>query len=87
MEPAVIEEALEGLRSGLSVDGFDLRLGQITADSDVEVVLEALPTACLDCLVPEGTMLKILDTAIRKREPRLGRVSLVHVGFEDAQEH
>jgi len=82
MSRAAVDEALESLRPGLDADGFELRLGSIRPDGDVEVILEARPTACLDCLVPEKQMVALLETAIHDRDTKLGKVILLKVGCE-----
>jgi Fe-S cluster biogenesis protein NfuA len=71
-----VERALDSLRPGLAVDGFDLRLESIDHDGRVHIVLDATPQACADCLVPEPTMVAILEAAIRDEDPRLGPVTL-----------
>jgi Fe-S cluster biogenesis protein NfuA len=75
-----VEAALDLLRPGLRSDGLDLRLGALDGDI-VQVVLEARPGACLDCVVPEPMMIQILETAIREREASLEHVELVKRGF------
>lgn len=86
MEATAVETALQNLRPGLAADGFDLRLESI-AGGAVEVVLEAKPDACLDCLVPEEMLVSILETAIRDQDPSLDRVVLTKVGFDAVGEH
>jgi len=87
MQQSTVEEALDVLRPGLSSDGFDLRIGSIGDDGAVQVVLEAKPDACLDCLVPEDLMLQIIEQAIRERDESLTGVELLKVGFEGLAEH
>ncbi len=87
MQRSTVEDALDILRPGLSSDGFDLRLDALGDDGAVEVVLEAKPDACLECLVPEDMMVQIIETAIRERDASLRRVQLVKVGFDDVAEH
>jgi Fe-S cluster biogenesis protein NfuA len=78
-----VESALAQLRHSLDADGFDLLLGQITAEGQVSVVLSARPGACLDCLVPDHMLIKIIDSAIRKNWPDAGEVVLEKSGFEN----
>jgi hypothetical protein len=87
MDTSAVEAALDGLRPALGADGFDLRLGAILPGGDVEVVLEARPGACLDCLVPEDMMVEILQSAIHERDNSFGAVTLVRVGFDDVEAH
>jgi hypothetical protein len=80
VEESNFESALEPLRAGLGPDGFDLRVGGIVED-DVRIVLEAKPGACLECLVPDDLMVTMLEDAIRRVYPSLGKVELVKEGF------
>lgn len=77
-----IEEALTSLRPSLTADGFDLRLGAITPEGTVEVVLAATPEACLDCLMPDESLVQVIETAIRRRAPQLNAVTLTKLGFD-----
>lgn len=70
-----IENVLRNLRGSFSEDGFDLHTGAIDHDS-VEVIIEALPGACLECLVPDEVMLQIFQNAIREAVPDVGAVTL-----------
>jgi Fe-S cluster biogenesis protein NfuA len=83
MESSAVENALEGLRPGLAADGFDLRLLAIEPGGRVDIVLEAKPDACLDCLVPQEMLVQIIEAAIRERDTRLDRVVLTRSGFAD----
>jgi hypothetical protein len=87
VDTSAVEAALDDLRPALGADGFDLRIGAISADGDVELVLEAKAGACLDCLVPEDMMVEILENAIHDRDKSFGAVTLVRVGFDDAEPH
>lgn len=87
MEAIAIETALEHLRPGLAADGFDLRLGSIKADGSVEIVLEAKPEACLECLVPDLMLVQVIETAIRDEDRSLDHVVLKKVGFENLADH
>lgn len=81
-----VESALAGLRPSLAADGFDLRVGSVDGDV-VQVVLEAKPAACLDCLVPDEMLTQLLTDAIRAQDPSLDRVELVKEGFDALSEH
>jgi hypothetical protein len=87
IQESIIESALEVLRPSLGEDGFDLLAGPILADGTVQVVLEAKPGACLDCLVPEDIMIQIIEGAIREREPSFNHIELVKKGFEGVTPH
>lgn len=79
----VVDTALEMLRPGLASDGFELHVGTLT-EGGVQVVLEATPEACLDCLVSDDMMVQMIDAAIRKQGSEPGNVELVRQGFDDA---
>jgi Fe-S cluster biogenesis protein NfuA len=87
LQESVVESALTTLRPSLATDGFDLRVGRVDLDGHVQVILEAKPGACLDCLVPDALMVQVIDDAIRRQDPTLGRVELVRVGFDDVEAH
>ena len=87
IQESAIESALATLRPGLSSDGFDLRVGEPQDGDDAQVILEAKPDACLDCLVPDAVMVQMLETAIRQKSPSLGKVELVRQGFDAVEGH
>ncbi len=78
-----IDSALEPLRAGLGPDGFELRVGKIVG-GDVQVILEAKPGACLECLVPDELMVSMLTDAVRREFPALDKVELIKEGFDAA---
>ena len=78
-----IEEALDQLRLGLDVDGFELRLEAIETDGKVRIGLHAREGACLDCLVPDELLLQMIDMNIRERTSDVGEVVLEKYGFEN----
>jgi Fe-S cluster biogenesis protein NfuA len=82
MENAAVETALDNVRPALDADGFDLKLGSVGSDGAVEIVLEARADACLECLVPDQMLVKIIETAIREQDPGVGQVTLTKSGFE-----
>lgn len=85
MSDAAVETALEAIRPSLGADGYLLKVGESDA-RNVEVVLEALPDACGDCLVPDAVLQQILEVAIKDRgDDRTVRLS--KVGFEDIEPH
>jgi hypothetical protein len=86
VQVSAVESALATLRPSLTADGFDLRVGTLT-DETVQVILEAKPDACLDCLVPDELMVQMLDDAIRRNDDTLGTVELVREGFEGIDAH
>jgi hypothetical protein len=81
VEESNFESALDPLRAGLGPDGFELRVGGIVEDN-VRIVLAAKAGACLDCLVPDDLMITMLEDAIRRVYPSLGKVELVKEGFD-----
>lgn len=87
MKVSAVESALDILRPGLTSDGFELRIGSLDADGAVQVILEAKPDACLDCLVPEEMMVQMIETAIRDQDPSLERVVLIKSGFDTLTDH
>jgi hypothetical protein len=87
MKDTLIEEALDALRPGLAADGFALKLGAVDPGGSVKVILEAGPEACLDCLVPEEMMVRILEDAIRGKDGSLDHVEIVRVGFDEVAGH
>jgi Fe-S cluster biogenesis protein NfuA len=87
MNQGVVESALDTLRPALAADNFALHLVSVTANGTVQVILEAQPDACLDCLVPEHMLVMIIETAIRKAGGALDHVELVREGFGTAVDH
>ena len=83
MQAGAVERALESLRPGFAADGFDLRLGSLETRGCVEIILEAKPEACLDCLVPEAMMIQILERAINDQDATIERVVLTRIGFDE----
>jgi len=86
MNEEAVREAVASLRPSLNTDGFDLKVATVTDTGTVEVILAAGAGACLDCLVPDDTLVAILDRAVRDREPGLQRIVLTKAGF-DAIDH
>jgi hypothetical protein len=85
MSDTTVETALEMIRPGLGADGYVLKEGESTADT-VEIILEALPEACADCLVPDAMLTQILEVAIKENgDERTVRLS--KVGFENVEAH
>lgn len=87
MNRTTIAEALETLRPSLDADGFELELVSTADDGSIGVVLRARPDACLDCLVPEETMVKIIERAVQERDPEVRRVDLTKEGFDGLTGH
>jgi Fe-S cluster biogenesis protein NfuA len=81
---AAVELALDTLRPGLAPDGFALRVGGWTGDATLQIVLEAKPGACLECLVPEGMLVQVIEDAIRRHDVAVQRVDLLKEGFGKA---
>ncbi len=79
VSPATIQEidrALDQVRAGLAPDGFELRIERVTDDGVVELILQALPDACLDCLVPDQLLQAMLQQCIAPVFPELREVRL-----------
>jgi hypothetical protein len=87
MQQTAVEDALVSLRPGLAADGFNLKIGSLDAGGAVQIILEARPDACLDCLVPDQMMVLMLADAIRQRDPSLNRVELLKEGFDATAVH
>lgn len=87
MQNAAVETALAKVRPALDADGFDLKLLSVGDDGAVQVALEARPDACLDCLVPDEMLVRIIETAIRAEDSGLSGVTLTKVGFEAVAGH
>ncbi|MGX7732540.1 hypothetical protein ACWPOB_25210 [Rhodococcus sp. 2H158] len=85
MSNMAVEKALETIRPSLGADGYILKVGESMPDS-IEVVLEALPDACSDCLVPDAVLLQILQVAIKDNGDNRS-VRLSKVGFDGAESH
>lgn len=82
MDQSVVESALDSLRPALMADNFALRVGSLHPDGGVEVILEARPGACVDCLVPHETLVRIIEAAIRDNGGPLGSVTVLRQGFD-----
>jgi Fe-S cluster biogenesis protein NfuA len=86
IEPA-IEAALDELRPGLDADGFKLGLHRLDSEGRIVISLEALPEACLDCLVPDAMLSQMVEMAIRGHVPDAPGVELVKIGFDGDPDH
>jgi Fe-S cluster biogenesis protein NfuA len=75
-----VEQALGTLRPGLAADGYELRLAEIVDDA-AHVVLEAGPSACGDCMVPDDMLVTILEQSIGDATTDVRSVRLHKVGF------
>jgi len=71
-----IDRALDEVRVGLAADGFALRVQQVTEDGWVDLVLEATPEACLECLVGDEVLQAMLQQCIAPVYPALRGVRL-----------
>ncbi len=81
MDEGKLRAALESLQPALAADGFALDLVGTSPDGDVDVVLEAKEGACMECLVPDDTLVAIIQTAMKDREGAVRNVRLQKVGF------
>lgn len=84
MDQQSVNAALDTLRPSLTPDGFDLRVGELGPDGSVQVILEAKPDACVECMVPEEIIVQIVEDAIRRQDSSVTRVELVKYGFDQA---
>lgn len=82
MDAAAIESALEKVRPALASDGFRLSLGNVKPSGAIEIILEALPGACLDCLVPDEILIQIVASAVHDEGATVGRIELEKRGFD-----
>jgi Fe-S cluster biogenesis protein NfuA len=82
----VAEGALTALRPALAADGFDLRLDRFDG-ADAVIVLEAMPEACSDCMVPDDMLVTILETAMHEAGGGIERVVLEKIGFDRLAPH
>ncbi len=71
-----IDRALDEVRVGLAADGFELRVQQVTEDGWVDLVLEATPEACVECLVGDEVLQAMLQQCIAPVYPALRGVRL-----------
>lgn len=76
-----IENALDSLRPALDEDGFDLRVGEVTDDGDVRIILEARADACGDCLVSDAMLLDLVRGSVQAADASVRVVHLEKVGF------
>jgi hypothetical protein len=81
-----LEQALATIRPSLGADGYDLRIGDDSDESTVEVILEASPDACADCLVPDDVLVQIIQIAANEQGDARS-VQLRKVGFDSSTGH
>jgi hypothetical protein len=81
-----LEQALAVIRPSLGADGYDLRVGDDSDASFVEVILEASPDACADCLVPDDVLVQIIQVAASEQGDARS-VQLRKVGFDSSGSH
>jgi len=65
---AAIDRALDDLRTGLLLDGIELRLLRV-ADGVVEIAMRFSSDACADCIVPRPVLEQILLNSVREVDP------------------
>jgi Fe-S cluster biogenesis protein NfuA len=78
-----VDRALEVIRPALAADGFDLRAGTVEDDT-VEVILEALSDACMECLVPGDLLAQIVTDAVEAHVGKMATLRLTKIGFDGA---
>ena len=71
-----IEAVLEKFRPHFRGDGSDLLLGSIDATGVVEVQIPIRPETCVECLLPQDMIAKVLDNEIRAIAPDLVRIDI-----------
>jgi hypothetical protein len=81
-----LEQALAIIRPSLGADGYDLRIGDDSDKSTVEVILEASPDACADCLVPDDVLVQIIQIAANEQGDDRA-VHLRKIGFDSSTGH
>lgn len=76
MTRETIEAVLEKFRPHFRGDGSDLVLGSIEPSGVVEVQIPIHPETCVECLLPQDMIAKVLDNEIRAIAPDLLRVEV-----------
>ena len=76
MTPDVVEAVLEKFRPHFKGDGSDLLLGSIDPSGVVEVQIPIYAETCVECLLPQDMIAKVLDNEIRAVAPDLLRVDV-----------
>jgi Fe-S cluster biogenesis protein NfuA len=76
MSREAIEAVLDKFRPHFRGDGSDLLLGPIDPSGVVEVQIPIFPQTCVECLLPEDMIAKVLDKEIRSVLPELARVDV-----------
>jgi len=62
----MLKEALSDTADSLAVQGYVLKAGQ-TADGDIEVVIQAGPDACKECLTSRAVLEKIIASELQEK--------------------
>jgi Fe-S cluster biogenesis protein NfuA len=76
MTPDVVEAVLEKFRPHFKGDGSDLLLGSIDPSGVVEIQIPIYAETCVECLLPQDMIAKVLDNEIRAVAPDLLRVDV-----------
>jgi Fe-S cluster biogenesis protein NfuA len=76
-----VKAAIENLRPSFEADNFEVALESLSEAGDVVIAIEAGPSACLDCLVPDPMLKQIVDAAVRRYAPEVTSVAVVKRGF------
>ena len=77
-----VQSAIEDLRPSFQADDFNIPLERLSDDGAVIVAIEAGSAACLDCLMPEPMLTRVVDAAVRRFAPDVTSVTVVKRGFE-----
>lgn len=67
---------LEGLRTSLASDGYELRVEP--AEAGIHVIVSADSDTCADCLVPEDVFRGILSTVLEKGGLVMARIDVTY---------
>jgi Fe-S cluster biogenesis protein NfuA len=79
-----LELAIEELRPSFEADNFTVLLDRLSAGGDVTIGIEAMPGACLDCMIPDGMLLQVVEACVRRHAPEVRTVAVVKRGFTAA---
>jgi hypothetical protein len=76
-----LELAIEELRPSFEADNFKVVLDSLSDDGEVVIGIEAMPEACVDCMIPDGLLLQVVEACVRRHAPGVKAVAIVKRGF------
>jgi Fe-S cluster biogenesis protein NfuA len=79
-----LELAIEELRPSFAADSFAVTLDQLSDRGDVVIAIEAMPGACLDCMVPDTMLQQVVEVCVRRHAPGVKTVAVVKRGIPSA---